>query len=158
MMLARRADGGRMYKHLLVPVDDNELFERTIVQSIGLASKLGAKITAFIAEPLAPPPTAGHGANGYVRVMEQHDLETAEHARKLLLAFEQRAKAADVAFEGRFSRVDRIDDAIVETANEIGCDLIVMTTHGRGLFGELLHGSHTKAVLSRCKLPVLVLH
>ena len=33
-----------------------------------------------------------------------------------------------------------------------------MVTHGRGAFGELLFGSHTKTVLSRSKLPLLVLH
>ena len=51
-----------------------------------------------------------------------------------------------------------IDDAIAEAAAESGCDLIVMATHGRGVFGELLFGSHTKAVLARCKVPLLVLH
>ena len=43
-------------------------------------------------------------------------------------------------------------------AEESGCDMIVMVTHGRGTFGELLFGSHTKNVLARSKLPLLVLH
>ena len=50
-----------------------------------------------------------------------------------------------------------IDDAIVDAAHEYGCDLLVMATHGRGAFGELLFGSHTKTVITRSKLPVLVL-
>jgi nucleotide-binding universal stress UspA family protein len=36
--------------------------------------------------------------------------------------------------------------------------MIVMVTHGRGVFGELLFGSHTKKLLARTKLPLLVLH
>ncbi len=36
--------------------------------------------------------------------------------------------------------------------------MIVMRTHGRGTFGELLFGSNTKNVLAKCKLPLLVLH
>jgi nucleotide-binding universal stress UspA family protein len=36
--------------------------------------------------------------------------------------------------------------------------MIVMVTHGRGAFGELLFGSHTKNVLSKSKIPLLVLH
>ena len=47
---------------------------------------------------------------------------------------------------------------IKPAAEELGCDLIAMVTHGRGTFGELLFGSHTKNVLSRSKLPLLVLH
>jgi nucleotide-binding universal stress UspA family protein len=46
----------------------------------------------------------------------------------------------------------------VATAVEHGCDLLVMTTHGRGALSELLFGSHTKSVISRTTLPVLVLH
>jgi len=51
-----------------------------------------------------------------------------------------------------------VDDAIVRAAQEFGCDMVVMVTHGRGAFGELLFGSHTKNVLARCKVPLLVLH
>ncbi len=36
--------------------------------------------------------------------------------------------------------------------------MIIMLTHGRGTFGELLFGSNTKNVLAECKLPLLVLH
>ena len=61
-------------------------------------------------------------------------------------------------FIGRFERTDGVDEAIVQVATEAGCDLIVMATHGRGAFGELLFGSHTKNVISRSKLPLLVLH
>jgi nucleotide-binding universal stress UspA family protein len=35
--------------------------------------------------------------------------------------------------------------------------MIVMVTHGRGVFGELLFGSHTKDVMARSKLPLLIL-
>ncbi|HRC37569.1 MAG TPA: universal stress protein, partial [Rubrivivax sp.] len=31
-------------------------------------------------------------------------------------------------------------------------------THGRGTFGELLFGSHTKTLMARTRLPLLVLH
>ena len=37
-------------------------------------------------------------------------------------------------------------------------DMIGMVTHDRDAFGELLFGSHTKTVLARRKLPLLVLH
>jgi nucleotide-binding universal stress UspA family protein len=50
------------------------------------------------------------------------------------------------------------DAAIVELARELDCDMIVMVTHGRGAFGELLFGSHTKNVLSKSNIPLLVLH
>ena len=60
--------------------------------------------------------------------------------------------------EGKFKRTDSADDAIVQAVEEYDCDLVVMCTHGRGALGELLFGSHTKSVMSRCKVPLLVIH
>ena len=51
-----------------------------------------------------------------------------------------------------------VDQAIVDEAEKAGCDMIVMVTHGRGPLGEFLFGSHTKTIIARSKLPVLVLH
>jgi nucleotide-binding universal stress UspA family protein len=33
-----------------------------------------------------------------------------------------------------------------------------MATHGRGAFGELMFGSHTKRVMAASRVPLLVLH
>jgi nucleotide-binding universal stress UspA family protein len=147
-----------MYQHLLVPLDGSELSDRAISASLELARKLNASVTGFIAEPPAPTPGAGYGALSYVRAMEEHDEETAEHAKQVLQSFENRAAEAGVRFDGCYSRSQEVAMAILDAAEERGCDLIVMVTHGRGALGELLFGSATKAVLARSKLPLLVLH
>jgi nucleotide-binding universal stress UspA family protein len=47
-------------------------------------------------------------------------------------------------------------EAIIATATDRGCDLIVMASHGRsGLFAVVL-GSVTNKVLTHTKVPVLV--
>jgi nucleotide-binding universal stress UspA family protein len=46
--------------------------------------------------------------------------------------------------------------AIVRTARLKGCDLIVMTSHGRQGTARLLLGSQTAEVLAHTTLPVLV--
>ena len=43
-------------------------------------------------------------------------------------------------------------------AEKAGCDMIVMVTHGRSAIGEFIFGSHTRKIISKSKLPVLVLH
>lgn len=146
-----------MYTHLLVPVDGSELSMHAVDTSVALAQKLGARITGFVAEPMAPMPTESSGMTEYLRKTEEHRDRTEAHARDVLARFRAAAEAAGVAFDGHFKRTEGIDDAIVEAAAEYQCDLVVMATHGRGAFGELLFGSHTKNVISRSKLPVLVL-
>jgi nucleotide-binding universal stress UspA family protein len=147
-----------MIKHLLVPVDGSDLAERAMLTGIELAQQLGASITAFIAEPPAPAPSPGLGPMRYRDEMQKFDDERARHARSVLGDFERRAAAAGVPFAGLAVNTSDVDTAIADTAHEKGCDLIVMVTHGRGAFGELLFGSHTKAVMARTKLPLLVVH
>lgn len=148
-----------MYKRLLVPVDGSELSPRAIDESIRLARQLGAEIAGFVAEPAVALPTSiGTHPERYKIAATVHEERTAEHARGVLSRFERAAQAAGVAFSGHFRHVSNVDAAIAEEADELRCDMIVMVTHGRGAFGELLFGSHTKAVMSRSRLPVLVLH
>ena len=146
------------YQRLLVPVDGTDLSGRAITASIDLARQLGASITGFVVEPEPPLPAVGRHPSLVQREFELHDARTEAHARELLTRFEAQAKAAGIPFEAHHVQSRGVDAAIVEAAESRGCDMIVMVTHGRGAFGEFLFGSQTKAVLSRSKLPLLVLH
>lgn len=147
-----------MYRKLFVPVDGSTLSLRAMAASIALAKQLGAAITGFVVEPDAPLPTVSTPLPAYAQATEQHIERTDGHARNVLSRFEVMAAEAGVAFSGLHARTDGVDRAIIEQAEASGCDMIVMLTHGRGTFGELLFGSHTKNVLAKSKLPLLVLH
>ena len=147
-----------MYQRILVPVDGTDLTERAITESIDLARQLGASITGFIAAPLPDLPDVPTSSSALKREVEEYDAITAAHAQDVLHRFAERAQAAGVPFEGHHAQVHRVDRAIIAEAESRGCDLIVMVTHGRGAFGELVFGSHSKSVMSRTKLPLLVLH
>lgn len=53
---------------------------------------------------------------------------------------------------------DHTYQAIVATAKEKGCDLIVMASHGRSGLAAVLLGSVTTKVLTHTTIPVLVCH
>jgi nucleotide-binding universal stress UspA family protein len=144
-----------MFHHLLVPIDGSDLSEQAIEVSVDLARRLGAAITGFVVEPdAAAAAAAGISASD----LKAADVAAAAHATGLLSQFGARAKLAGVRFHPHFVRTDSIDEAIIQAAADKQCDLVVMVTHGRGAFGEKLFGSHTKSVMSRSKLPLLVLH
>lgn len=147
-----------MYKHLLVPIDGTDLTDKAMRDSIELASRLQSRITAFVAEPTPPLPTIGSTPSLIEKEYERHDQRTAEHAARVLGRFQSAALEAGIAFSGHHAQAYNVEDAIVAAAAEHGCDLIVMVTHGRGRLGELVFGAHTKGVLARSKLPLLVLH
>jgi nucleotide-binding universal stress UspA family protein len=47
-------------------------------------------------------------------------------------------------------------EAIIATATDRGCDLIVMASHGRSGLSAMVLGSVTTKVLTHTKIPVLV--
>jgi len=147
-----------MFKHLFVPVDGSELSIRAMESSIALASSLGATITGLVVEADIPLSAVSASPTTFVKQIEAHETRTDAHAHQVLDAFAGRAKAAGVAFRGEYRRSDQTDAVIAEVADLVQADLIVMVTHGRGVFGEMLFGSHTKNVMSRTKVPLLVLH
>jgi nucleotide-binding universal stress UspA family protein len=147
-----------MFKHLFVPVDGSELSLRAMESSIALARSLGATITGFVVESDIPLSAVSASPTTFVKQIEAHEARTDAHAHKVLQAFADRAKAAGVTFESEYRRSDQTDAVIAEVADIVKADLIVMVTHGRGAFSELLYGSHTKNVMSRTKVPLLVLH
>ena len=147
-----------MFKHLFVRVDGSGLSVRAMEQSLELARSLGARVTGFVCEPDIPLSAVSASPTTFVRQIEAHEAQTEAHAHALLNQFAEMAQAAGVAFESEYRRTDQVDAAIAEVADMVKADLIVMVTHGRGAFSELLFGSHTKSVMSKTKVPLLVLH
>ena len=145
-------------RNLLVPLDGTDLSERAMRESIELAQQLGAAITGFVAEPELPLPNMGTNMERYKKERDAHEVDTDTHAHELLVRFGDRAQQAGIAFTARHQRTDRVAEAIIELAEQLDDGLIVMVTHGRGAFAGLLFGSHTKTVLERTKVPLLVLH
>ena len=147
-----------MYKRLLVPVDGSDLSERAMTEGLALASQLGAQVVGFVVEALAPLPAAGMHLSSYQRAVDDHEAGSTEHARRLLARFGELAAAQAVPFEGHFANDDDVAVAIANAAARLDSDMVVMVTHGRGTFGELLFGSHTKKVMALTRKPLLVLH
>ena len=92
--------------------------------------------------------------------MSSHADELRRHAQaeaeRRLTEAEQEAKRVGVPCE-----VVKVEDrqpfeAIIETAEARGCDLIAMASHGRRGISALVLGSEATKVLTHSKLPVLI--
>ena len=148
-----------MYRHILIPTDGSELAHRAVTHGLSLAKAVGAKVTALVVEA---------SYNVYDLPASRIDLissafaEYAErakaHAAKILDGVAAEAKAAGVACETVQMTLDHPYEAIVATAKEKGCDLIVMASHGRAGIAAVVLGSVTTKVLTHTKIPVLVCH
>ena len=68
------------------------------------------------------------------------------------------ARLAGVACETVQIEEDHPYEAIINAAQQRGCDLIVMASHGRSGIAAIVLGSVTTKVLTHTKIPVLVCH
>jgi nucleotide-binding universal stress UspA family protein len=142
-----------MYDRLLVPIDGGEECEHAFRDSIELARRLGASITGFIAEPFSGQ-LAG-SAGPYADSGTHTDTELQAHAARVLGRFEALAREAGVPYRGVATQTSHVAEAILQAASEHECDMIVMVTRPRT---SLLWDSTTRRVMSRTRLPLLVLH
>ena len=143
-----------MYAHLLIATDGSELSNKAVLEGASLAKHLKAGVTIVTAVATQEPMFVEDELIG----PDQRELrEIAQsEAAQILASAKQIIESAGVSC-GAVSAIDRRPyEAILDTADANGCDLIVMASHGRSGMGALLVGSETQKVLTHGKLPVLV--
>jgi nucleotide-binding universal stress UspA family protein len=156
-----------MVTHILVPVDGSALSEGALQAAIDLAQRLETRLTVFYALPTADayayatvPPFVEKAEIDAKTLQEVHQLiaDSAATYMKGLVARVQQAATSLGSVEVGWECVesDEPHRAILEAAQRLGCDLIVMASHGRRGLGALLLGSETQKVLTHSTLPVLV--
>jgi nucleotide-binding universal stress UspA family protein len=143
-----------MYKQILIATDGSELSDKAVDAAIGLAGKVGAKLTGFHATkeyPIMPFPDVAGSLSPAAWKKDQE-----KHAQRILEKVEAKAKKAGIACDTGFKAALHPYEAIIQAAKKARCELIVMASHGRrGIQGVVL-GSETNKVLTHSKLPVLV--
>jgi nucleotide-binding universal stress UspA family protein len=143
-----------MYRHILIPTDGSHLSELAIQPGIKLAKSIDAKVTAITV--FAPFRTIAIEPMMITDTVEQYQRDCDALGEKYLRVAKDAAKAADVPCEVVRIMHDHPYQAIIETANTRGCDLIVMASHGRRGMAALVLGSETTKVLTHTQIPVLV--
>jgi len=143
-----------MFKHILMPTDGSEHSERAVERGIELAKLCGARVTGIHVMQDYLMLIAGEGmlATG---MEENMDAQVREQAEKFLAFVKQAADNAGVPCETVIAKGKHPYDAIVDVANERGCDLIVMTSRYKKGLGALIMGSEAGRVLHRASIPVL---
>lgn len=89
-----------------------------------------------------------------------HDYQTADKVRddllrRLGLIFEARRPGVEIDFFVH-TRIGAPVSEILGLAEDVGADLIICGSHGRGTFGRLLLGSVSTALLHEARCPVLM--
>jgi nucleotide-binding universal stress UspA family protein len=148
-----------MYANILLSTDGSDVARKGVKHGIGLAKALNAKVTVItVTEPFPVDYGSGH-ASGWIPSQQDVDSYNAgwkERAGTVL--DEVRAMAEQIGISAELLHVPNAHPAtaIIETAKSRGCDLIVMSSHGRRGLRKLFLGSQTSEVLADGSVPVLV--
>lgn len=143
-----------MFKQILLPTDGSELSERAVLAGISLAKEMGAQVIGLTVRPAFH--TITYKTDMLEDTEQQFNASSEQQAETFLTFIGNAARSAGVPCTVTQVVSDDPYEAILNTARENRCDLIVMASHGRrGVKGMLL-GSETQKVLVHGDIPVLV--
>jgi nucleotide-binding universal stress UspA family protein len=143
-----------MFTHLLLPTDGSELSQGANMKGILLAKKFNAKVTGVSVTPEFHVLT--FNTTMLEDTKERFLAEIRAQAKKNLVMLQKAAAEQGVPCDTVVEVSDHPYEAIIQTAESKGCDLILMASHGRKGAKGLLLGSQTMKVLTHSRIPVLV--
>lgn len=143
-----------LFKHILLPTDGSRGSEIAVFQGIELARQHGARVTGLHVVPQFHLLT--YRAAALEESRDEFSRDAQAHGERYLAFVRRTAAEARVPCETLAELGDHPHDAICRAARRLGCDLILMASHGRHGLARLLLGSQTQRVLAHSEVPVLV--
>jgi nucleotide-binding universal stress UspA family protein len=133
---------------ILIAHDGSAGAAEALTWAVGLAQQTGARLVAVHAWSALDDLGKHPGAADLTRL---HDEALAE----LRDTWCRDATAAGIPVDARIVE-DRPVEAIVRAAREVGADVVVCGTRGRGRVAELVLGSVAQALPERADVPVVI--
>jgi nucleotide-binding universal stress UspA family protein len=150
-----------MFSRILLATDFSEQAEQAYAWAARLAVSNGGKVILMHAledDLVATAPVfANYMAPGALDLGNYRE-EFRAGARKALDNAAEKLRALGAEVEVMLVEIGKPSAAIVRTAEETDCNVIVISTHGRGGLAHLLLGSTAEKVVRMAPVPVLTVH
>jgi nucleotide-binding universal stress UspA family protein len=143
-----------MLKHILVPLDGSKFAEDALRYASEILAPEG-KITLVCAVTIPEVPIYGSYPSMTIPDFETTDHELIPQAKEYLKKVAQALGKDQIAI-GYEVKLGDPGSVIVEIAEKLHVDAIVMSSHGRSGLGRLLFGSVTSKVIGARVCPVLI--
>jgi nucleotide-binding universal stress UspA family protein len=142
-----------MFKRILVPTDGSELSEKAIAAAIDLAQTLKATVVGMTT---LEPYSYSNLSEYRPETLDDYEARMDQAGAERLGRIADAAARAGVPVETVSAKSFSPYEAIIDTAKNKNCDLIVMASHGRRGLNAVLLGSETQKVLTHSSIPVMV--
>ena len=142
-----------MFEHILVPIDGSSTARQAIDKALAIAQAFKSSVTLiYVIDPYAFTGVGNDFSYGQAEYLAAATAEANESIGAARRVFE----AKGIAVNGSVVEGHAVYQAILDTAESLNADLVVMGSHGRRGLEKLVLGSVTAQVLSHAHLSVLV--
>lgn len=145
-----------MFKKILIPTDGSEISLAAALNGVAFAADNHAEVVGMYVAPEYQYPVYIEIIPPTYPLEEEYQGLMKKMGQEYLKPVQDAAEKAGLVYLSQFAFSDNVAQALAKAAEDLGCDLIFMGSHGRSGLEQLLLGSVTSKVLSLCKIPVLV--
>lgn len=145
-----------MFRHILCPTDLKERAIIALKRAVQIAHQFNSKITMLNVHPEFMDQQAREMLRVSFEGLKEKYRRVAVESREEMKTEINRLHAEDVQVD-YVLREGKPEKVIVETADKLGIDLIVICTDGRDNIRDFVAGTITEHVVNRASCPVLVI-
>ena len=142
------------YQNILVPVDGSEISLSAVKKAAQLAQAFNSQLTLI--SLVSEDPFVNADFYYPSPIMKEYFVQAYANAAKSLKEAQIIASENGVNANIEIVKGEVSEKGIIETAEKLNTDLIVIGSHGRKGFQKFLLGSFAQDVLQGTKLPVLI--
>jgi nucleotide-binding universal stress UspA family protein len=140
------------FRSILVPLDGSRFAEQAVSQAARIAQRAGSKLRLILVHGLPPAPIDPVAAKLFTSI----DLATRKSERAYLRGIQTRLRDGGTRLSSAVTLTGKPGPALAHYVREMGIDLVVMSTHGRGGIRRAWLGSVADYLIRTLEIPVLL--
>ncbi|WP_374574427.1 universal stress protein [Acinetobacter sp.] len=142
------------YQHILVPVDESPISYAAVEQALALAKSLNSQVTVM--SVIAVDPFFGVDFYKVAPAITDYFMQAEKNAKERLEDIKQSFIRDGIEVDVKLIHGVSPSEGIIQVADEVSADLIIMGSHGRTGLQKVMLGSVAQNVLTQSPIPVLI--
>ncbi len=140
------------FRTILVPLDGSPLAEQAVPLASHIAQRAGSKLRLVLVHRLPPAPLDPVAAKLFTSI----ELATRKSERGYLRGIQAKLRDGGMRLTSPVTLTGAPGPALAQYVRELGIDLVVMATHGRGGIRRAWLGSVADHLIRNLEIPVLL--
>ncbi|RKG46666.1 universal stress protein [Acinetobacter cumulans] len=142
------------YSHILVALDESPMAYAAVEQALSLAQDLKSQVT--IMSVIAIDPFVGVDFYKVAPAITDYFMQAEKNAKERLEDVKQSFVRDGLSVNIKLIHGVSPSQGIIQVADEVNADLIIMGSHGRTGIQKVMLGSVAQNVLTQSPIPVLI--